>query len=104
MTTVGHARCEILSVIPAKVIVEVRLDERVACPNDDMIVSAPTPPAIVERGKLSDTLIVEATADKYLEHAPIERQCTRFARLGVEVAPQTLGRSVGTRCTSPVLV
>lgn len=94
MTTVGHARCEILSVIPAKVIVEVRLDERVACPNDDSIVSAPTPPAIVERGKLSDTLIIEATADKYLEHAPIERQCTRFTRLGVELAPQTLGRSV----------
>jgi len=94
MTTVGHARCEILSVIPAKVIVEVRLDERVACPNDDTIVSAPTPPAIIERGKLSDTLIVEATADKYLEHTPIEHQCTRFARLGVEIAPQTLGRSV----------
>lgn len=94
MTTVGHARCEILSVIPAKVIVEVRVDETVACPHDDTIVSAPPPPAIVERGKLSDTLIVEATADKYLEHTPIERQCTRFARLGVEVAPQTLGRSV----------
>ncbi len=94
MTTVGHSRCEILSVIPAKVIVEVRLDERVACPNDDTIISAPTPPAIVERGKISDTAIVEATCDKYLEHAPIERQCARFARLGVDLAPQTLGRGV----------
>ena len=94
MTTVGHSRCEILSVIPAQVVVEVRLDERVACPKDDTIVSAPTPPAIVERGKLADALIVEATCDKYLEHAPIERQCVRFARLGVDVAPQTLGRSV----------
>jgi transposase len=94
MTTVGHSRCEILSVIPAKVIVEVRLDERVACPKDDTIASAPTPPAIVERGKLADALIVEATCDKYLEHSPIERQCVRFARAGVDVAPQTLGRSV----------
>jgi transposase len=94
MTTVAHTPCEILSVIPARVVVEVRLDETVACPHDDTIVSAPTPPAIVERGKLSDTLIVEATADKFLEHTPIERQCTRFAREGVEVAPQTLGRSV----------
>jgi transposase len=94
MTTVGHSRCEILSVIPAKVVVEVRVDETVACPNDDTIVSAPTPPAIVERGKLSDTLIVEATADKYLEHVPVERQCARFARLGVDLAPQTLARSV----------
>src|SRR5512145_950890 len=53
MTTVGHSRCEILNVVPARVFVEVRLDETVACPKDDMIVSAPTPPAIVERGKLA---------------------------------------------------
>jgi len=95
MTTVGHSRCEVLSVIPARVIVEVRIDETVACPHDDTIVSAPTPPAIVERGKLADTLIVEATCDKFLEHQPIERQCTRLSRQGVDLAPQTLGRSVG---------
>lgn len=94
MTTVGHSRCEVLSVIPARVFVEVRLDERVACPKDDTIVSASTPPAIVERGKLADQLIVEATCDKYLEHTPVERQCERFARQGVDIAPQTLGRSV----------
>jgi transposase len=94
MTTVEHARCETLDVIPAKLVVKVRLDETVACPNDDTIVSAPIPPSIVERGKLGDTLIVEATSDKYLEHMPVERQCARFARAGVEVAPQTLGRSV----------
>ena len=94
MTTVGHSRCEVLSVIPARVFVEVRLDERVACPKDDTIVSASTPPTIVERGKLADQLIVEATCDKYLEHTPVERQCERFARQGVDIAPQTLGRSV----------
>ena len=94
MTTVGHERCETLDVVPAKVVVKVRIDETVACPNDDTIVSAPPPPAIVERGKLGDTLIVEATCDKYLEHSPIERQCSRWARKGVEIAPQTLGRSV----------
>jgi transposase len=94
MTTVRHSRCEYIDLIPAKVFIAVRLDETVACPNDDTIVSAPTPPAIVERGKLGDTLIVEAVCDKFLEHLPVERQCTRFARAGVVIAPQTLGRSV----------
>jgi transposase len=94
MTTVGHSTCEILDVIPAQVIVRQRLDERVACPHDDAIVSAPTPPQLVERGKLGTALIVEATSDKYLEHLPIERQCTRWQRAGVDLAPQTLGRSV----------
>jgi transposase len=94
MRTVEYSRCEIFDVIPAKIIVKERLDERVACPHDDAIVSAPTPPAIVERGVLGDTLIVEALCDKYIEHLPIERQCLRFARAGVDIAPQTLGRSV----------
>ncbi len=94
MTTVGHSRCEIINVIPARAIVEVRLDERVACPKDDTIVSAPTPPAIVERGKLGDAMIVESLCDKYLEYMPIERQCARWSRYGVEIAPPTLRRSV----------
>jgi transposase len=95
MTTVGHSSCLTLNVIPARIVVEERLDETLACPKDDTIVSASTPPQIVERGKLGDTLIVEATCDKYIEHLPIERQCSRWARAGVDVAPQTLGRSVG---------
>ena len=41
MTTVGHSRCEMLDVIPARIVVEERLDETVACPKDDTIVSAP---------------------------------------------------------------
>jgi len=95
MTTVSHTSCLILNVVPARVFVEERLDETVACPNDDTIVSASPPPQIVERGKLADALIVEAVCDKYIEHMPVERQCARFARAGVDVAPPTLGRSVG---------
>lgn len=96
MTTVSHATCEILDVRPAELYVRQRLDETVACPNDDTIVSAPPPPAIVERGKLGDTLIVETLADKYIEHQPIERQCLRWSRTGVDIAPQTLGRAVAS--------
>lgn len=94
MKTIAHSVCETVNIVPARIFIEHRLDETVACPTHDTIVSAPPPPAIVERGKLGDTLIVEATCDKYIEHQPIERQCTRFERDGVEIAPQTLGRSV----------
>lgn len=101
MKTVSHTPCEILELIPAKVVVVQRMDETVACPNDDTIVSAPTPAEIVERGKLGPTLLVEALGDKYLEQQPIERQCTRFARAGAPVAPQTLGH--GVACTIDLL-
>jgi transposase len=96
MKTVDYSRCEILNVRPATLYVEVRVDETVACPKDDTIVTAPVPPAIVERGKLGDTMIVEALCDKYLDYMPIERQCTKWSRYGVEIAPPTLGRSVST--------
>ena len=94
MTTVGHSMCEILDVRPAQLFVRQRYGERVACPVDDTIVSAPTPEELVERGKLGRTLIIESLADKFLEHQPIERQCLRWSRDGVDIAPQTLGRSV----------
>ncbi|HEY6727022.1 MAG TPA: transposase [Polyangiaceae bacterium] len=94
MKTFAHSVCASIAVIPAQIVIEHRLDETAACPIDNTIVSAPPPPAIVDRGKLADTLIVEATCDKYLEHQPIERQCLRFERAGVEIAPQTLGRAV----------
>lgn len=94
MKTVGHSKCEILDVRPAELFVRVRYDERVACPFDNTIVSAPTPHELIERGKLGATLVVESLADKYLEQQPIERQCLRWARTGVDIAPQTLGRSV----------
>ena len=45
-------------------------------------------------------LLVEAVCDKYLEHLPIERQAVRFARAGVDVAPQTLGRVCPRRSIS----
>jgi hypothetical protein len=83
-----------LAVRPAELYVEVRKDERVACPNDDTIVSAETPPQIVERGKLTDSLIVEGVCEKYLEHQPTERQCRKFSRAGVDLPPNTLGRSM----------
>lgn len=94
MTTVGHEVCEILEVQPARIYVLRRMDERVACPYDDTIVSAKTPPQIVARGKLGDTLLVEAVADKYVEHQPTERQSRRFQRSGVDIPPHTLGRGM----------
>lgn len=94
MTTVSHTACETLEIIPAQLVVRRRLDETVACPNDDTIVSAPPPPELIPRGKLGLGLIVEAMLDKYVEHQPLERQTTRWRRAGVEIASQTLGRSV----------
>ena len=96
MKSMGVTHCEHLDVIPAKVVVVHRTDEALKCPLDGTIVSAKPPARIVDKGVLGNRLIVEATADKFLEHQPVERQSLRFARSGVNIAPQTLGRAVGT--------
>jgi len=95
MKTLSHETCEIIEIQPARIFVVERRDERVACPYDDTVVSAKTPPQIVDRGKLGDTLVVEAVADKFIEHQPTERQARRFERAGVPIAAQTLGRAMG---------
>jgi transposase len=94
MTTVGYEVGERLEAHPARLYVLACKSERVACPHDDTIVTAKVPPQIVERGKLGDTLIIDAVADKFLEHQPTERQSRRFSRDGVDLPPQTLGRSM----------
>ena len=96
MRLLGHERCETLDVVPAQLVVVVRSDETLYCPTDGTIVSAPPPGRIVPRGKLGDGFIVEALADKYLLHLPIERQCTHWRRQGIDIPPHTLGRSVAT--------
>lgn len=96
MKLLGHERCEILDIVPAQFVVRVRVDESLYCPKDGTIVSASPPGRIVPRGKLGDTLIIEALADKYLLKLPIERQCTHWARQGIDIPAQTLGRSVAT--------
>jgi transposase len=92
----GFTFCQHLDVIPARVVVIHRSDEAIRCSLDGTIVSAPPPPRIVEKGVLGNRLIIEATADKFLEHQPIERQCLRFERSGVDISPQTLGRAVSS--------
>lgn len=94
MQTVGHSTCEYLDIEPAKLIVVVRQDERVACPHDDAIVSAPTPPQLIDRGKLGLRLVVECLADKVVEQQPVERLARKYHRMGVDISPQTIGRAV----------
>jgi transposase len=96
MHLLAHSSCETLEVKPAELFVSVRIDESLYCPTDGTIVSAPPPARIVPRGMLGDGFIIEALADKYLLNLPIERQCTHWRRQGIDIAPQTLGRSVAT--------
>ena len=73
---IGHEQCEVLDVKPAEYFVRVIKREKRACRNcpDEGISSAPAPPRIVEKGKLSDALVIDAVIRKYRDHLPLYRQ------------------------------
>ncbi len=57
--------------------------------------TAPAPAAIVEKGVLADSLVVETIISKYLDHSPLYRQAVRLGRdLGVEISQSTLSSMV----------
>ena len=58
------------------------------------IVTAGLPPALVEKSRLEPSVAVHTAVAKFGDHIPLERQSEMHARLGVEVAPTTLGDDV----------
>lgn len=51
-----------------------------------------TPPSVVERGQVSDDLLVQSVVDKVVDHLPAHRQEQRAARLGVLIPRAKLCR------------
>jgi transposase len=93
MGTLGRHSVRYFEVIPARIALHCRLDETIACPCCDAIVSAKAPPSVLDGGILGPTLVTEAVASKVLDTMPIERQARNFQRQGAPIAASTLGRS-----------
>ena len=51
-----------------------------------------TPPAVIERGQVSDDLLVQSAVDKVVDHLPSHRQEQRAARIGVMIPRAKLCR------------
>jgi len=97
---IGYERTEVLDVEPAKYFVRVLLREKRACPDcEEMGVStAAMPVRIVEKGKLSDAVVVDSLVRKYGEHTPLYRQLVGLEReAGVILSPATFNAGV-MRC------
>ena len=56
--------------------------------------TADLPPTVVDKSRFEPSVAVQAAGAKYADHAPLERPSGMHARLGVEVAPTTLGDAV----------
>lgn len=95
----GETVTETLESIPRqwKVIQTVR--EKFSCRNCETITQPPAPFHTVPRAWAGPSLLAMVLFEKFGQHQPLNRQCERFAREGVEVSLSTLADQVGT-CTS----
>jgi len=73
--------------------------ERITCPVVRLTLPAGitcqqtlTPPAVIERGQVSDALLVQSAVDKVADHLPAYRQEQRALRLGVHLPRAKLCR------------
>ena len=90
---IGYEPSERLSMKPAVYFVEVTKREKRACPKcEELGVSvAPVPAAIVEKGILSNRIVVDVAIKKYVEHAPLYRQALSIKRdAGLDMSQSTL--------------
>jgi len=103
---IGFEESEVLDVKPAEYFVKVIRREKRACKRcpDEGVACAPALDRIIEKGKLSNALIIEAVIKKYRDHLPLYRQCISLLDdAGIDIHRSTLCTNVlkvGELCTA----
>jgi transposase len=92
-TVIGYETSEQLDVEPAKYFVLVTKREKRACQHCEQggVAAAPVPVRIIEKGLVSDRVVIDTVISKYSDHLPLYRQSVRLEReTGLEISRATL--------------
>jgi len=92
-TVIGYETSEQLDVEPAKYFVLVTKREKRACQHCEQggVVAAPTPARIIEKGLVSDRVVIDTVISKYSDHLPLYRQSVMLEReTGLEISRATM--------------
>ena len=81
---------EEITIIEREPIIVRNKRQKYRCKCNGCVKTAPPPPKLIEGGRYSIEFAVEVAADKYLFHAPLERQARKFIGEGLIVLSQTL--------------
>ncbi|EIO3444953.1 IS66 family transposase, partial [Salmonella enterica] len=90
----GESVSEQLDIINTAFRVIETVRPKLACSRCDCIVQAPLPPKPIERSYASPGLLARIIMAKFAEHLPLYRQAEIYARQGVELNRNTMGRWV----------
>ena len=92
---IGEEVSEKLDIQPVEFFVRRVIRPKYACRACETIVTAPTLPAIIERGIAAPGLLAHVLVSKYADHLPLYRQSQMLARSGVTLPVSTLASWVG---------
>jgi transposase len=90
---IGYETSEQLDVEPAKYFVLVTKREKRACQHCEQggVAAAPVPVRIIEKGLVSDRVVIDTVIAKYSDHLPLYRQSVMLEReTGLEISRATL--------------
>ena len=90
---IGYDPSTQLDVEPAKYFVAVTRREKRACPRCEKagVTTAPLPARIVDKGLVSDRVVIDTVVAKYSDHLPLYRQSAILEReAGVEISRATM--------------
>jgi len=90
---IGYERSEQLDVKPAQYFVLVTKREKRACRScgEGGVVAAPLPARVIEKGLVSDRVVIDTVVAKYSDHLPLYRQSAILEReTGIEIGRATL--------------
>jgi transposase len=93
MAVIGYDQSEQLDVEPAKYFVLVTKREKRACKScgEGGVVAAPVPARIIDKGLVSDRVVIDTVVAKYSDHLPLYRQSAILEReAGLEISRATL--------------
>ena len=90
-TKVGEDVTEVLALIPGELYVKRTVRPRYHIPSQQGIVQAAAPVRSFSRSSLDESLVANITIEKFIDHLPLYRQASRYARMGVALSESTLG-------------
>ena len=93
MAVIGYDQSEQLDVEPARYFVLVTKREKRACQScgEGEVVAAPVPARIIDKGLVSDRVVIDTVVAKYSDHLPLYRQSVILEReAGLQISRATL--------------
>ena len=92
MKRIGEDVAEKLDYTPGTFTVERHIRGKWACAKCEMLVQAPVPAHVIDKGIPTTGLLAQVLIAKYLDHLPLYRQESIFGRAGLAIPQSTLAQ------------